>query len=204
MHGTDNNEMERRQVQSTPLTREGEIIMTTEHADQIGAVEAEIVVDGEGLTNVEVIIVPEGSVRREIIIQVANKTGIATEEAILFIEDSDEPLELDVVINEDPNAGKVHHVHRARKIEVSVHYQGNIKIKSFPPSARIQVVLEWAVSSECFNIDHAIAPEMELALHGETKELPKQAHIGRYVQHPHNELNLDLIRGVVPNGCELL
>jgi hypothetical protein len=44
---------------------------------------------------------------------------------------------------------------------------------------------------------------MELALHGQTKPLPKSAHIGRYVRHPHCELDFDLIRGVVPNGAAL-
>ena len=162
-----------------------------------------IIVDGEGLTDVEVIIIPHGSTGREILLAVAMKTGIAAEETILFIEDSDEPLELDVVINEDLAANSVHHVHRARRVEVAVHYQGSTKMKAFSPSTRVQVVLEWAAGHEGFNIDPAIAPEMELALHGETKELPKQSHIGRYVRHPHHELVLDLIRGIVPNGSEI-
>jgi hypothetical protein len=42
---------------------------------------------------------------------------------------------------------------------------------------------------------------MELALHGETAALPKDAHIGRYVRHPHHKLEFDLIRGIVPNGA---
>jgi len=158
-----------------------------------------IIVDGEGFTDVEVIVVPQGATGREILLGVAKKTGIEVEEAILFIEYRDEPLNLDIVIREDA-ARKVHHVHRARRIKVLVHYQNGTKEKVFPPSTRVQTVLDWAVGPEGFKIDPTIAPEMELALHSETTELQKQAHIGRYVRHPHHDLALDLIRGIVPNG----
>ena len=119
-----------------------------------------IIVDGEGLTDVEVIIVPQGSTGREVIVEVAKKTGIEVEEAILFIEDRDEPLDLDLVIREDA-AQKVHHVHRSRRIETLVHYQNGSKERAFSPSTRVQVVLDWAVGPEGFKIDPAIAPEME-------------------------------------------
>ncbi len=162
--------------------------------------ETKIIIDGEGLSDVEVMVIPEGSTGREVVRIIATKTGIGIDEALLFVEDSDEPLDLDLIIKEDQAAHTIHHVHRARRVNVSVHYQNKIKTEAFSPSTRIQVVLDWAVSPQGFNIDPAIAPEMELSLHGETKELPKQAHIGRYVRHPHHELSLDLIRGVVPNG----
>lgn len=160
-----------------------------------------IIVDGEGLTDVEVIIVPQGSTGREVIVEVAKKTGIEVEEAILFIEDRDEPLDLDLVIREDA-AQKVHHVHRSRRIETLVHYQNGSKERAFSPSTRVQVVLDWAVGPEGFKIDPAIAPEMELALHGQAAALQKNTHIGRYIRHPHHELAFDLIRGVVPNGSQ--
>jgi hypothetical protein len=69
------------------------------------------------------------------------------------------------------------------------------------PRRRIQRVLEWAVGTSGFGIDAAIAPEMELALHGQTAALPKDAHLGRYLRHPEHEVVLDLIRGVIPNGA---
>jgi hypothetical protein len=159
----------------------------------------QILVDGEGLRDLEVIIVPHGRTAREIVIAVGEKTGISAGETILFVEDFDEPVDLETAI-ENLKPQYVHHVHRVRSIQASVFYQGLMKEKAFSPSTRVQVVLEWAVGPEGFMIDPAIAPEMELALHGQTVELPKQAHIGRYVQHPKKELALDLIRGIVPNG----
>lgn len=161
----------------------------------------ELLVEGEGIADVETIRIPEGSAGREIVAAVALKGGFPAEEGILFVEDVEEPIDLTLVIAEDKCRGTVHHVHRARHVEVSVFYQGHHKGKRFSPSARVQRVLDWAVGPQGLNIDRAIAPEMELALHGSTTALPRNAHIGRFVRHPHHELALDLIRGIVPNGA---
>jgi len=168
-----------------------------------GRNEIEILVEGEGLAEVEAIRIPVGSAASEIVAAVAVKGGFPVEGAILFVEDCDEPIDLEIVVVDEEVSGKVHHVHRARKIEVGVFYQGRRIERRFAPSTRVQLVLDWAVSRDGFNIDPAVAPEMELALHGQTKPLPKSAHIGRYVRHPHCELDFDLIRGVVPNGAAL-
>lgn len=161
----------------------------------------EVIVEGEGLAEVETIRIPRGVAAREIVVAVAAKGGFPAEEGILFVEDSEEPLDLALIVVEETLARKVHHVHRARLIEVFVYFQDGHKEKRFPPSARVLRVLDWAVGTDGFNIDRAIAPEMELALHGKTMALPKDAHIGRYVKHPHHELAFDLIRGIVPNGA---
>lgn len=161
----------------------------------------EVIVEGDGLAEVEIVQIPEGSAAREIVAAVALKGGFATEDGRLFLEDVEEPLGLTTVITEKEVGGKVYHVHRLLKIEVVVFYQGHQMGKDFPPSVRVQRVLDWAVGPSGFKIDPVIAPEMELALHGQTKALPKNAHIGRYVRYPHREVTFDLIRGEVPNGA---
>jgi hypothetical protein len=162
--------------------------------------EIEVFVEGEGLTEVEAIRIPQGGLGREIVAAVAAKGGFPAEDGILFIEDVEEPVDLAVVVIEENCRGKVHHVHRARQVEVAVYYQSHDKDKRFSPSARVQRVLDWAVGPLGFNIDRAIAPEMELALHGSTTALPRDAHIGRFIRHPHHKVAFDLIRGTVPNG----
>jgi hypothetical protein len=164
--------------------------------------EIEIIVEGEGLPDIETIRIEEGGSGREIVAAVAVRGGFPAEEGLLFLEDGDEPLDIAIIVAEE-NSGKVHHVHRARHVEVSVFYQGRQIEKRFSPSTRVQRVLDWAVGPHGFKIDPAIAPEMELALHGTTKALPKEAHIGRYLHHPQQHLSFDLIRGVVPNGASL-
>jgi hypothetical protein len=162
----------------------------------------EIIVEGEGLLDVATIGVEEGSTGREIVAAVAVKGGFPAEEALLFIEDCEEPLDLNLIVATE-NIGRVHHVHRARHIEVSVFYQCRQIGKRFSPATRVQRVLDWVVSPQGLNIDKTIAPEMELALHGSTAALPKDAHIGRYLRYPQHCLSFDLIRGVVPNGASL-
>jgi hypothetical protein len=163
----------------------------------------EIMAEGEGLAEVEEIRIPEGSPARVIVAAIAAKGGYATEDALLFVEDCDEPLDLAIILSHDERERKVHHVHRALKIEVAVYYQSRHVTRHFPPSARVQRVLDWAVGRDGFNIDPVIAPEMELAFQSTGTALPKNAHIGRYVRHPHHKLALDLIRGIVPNGASL-
>ncbi|MFZ1991960.1 MAG: hypothetical protein WAW96_19570 [Alphaproteobacteria bacterium] len=160
----------------------------------------EILVDGEGLADVEVVPLPAGRPGIELIEVIAKRAGYPAAEALLFIEDEDEPLDIAAIVIGEEMAGRVHHVHRAREIKVTVNYQNPPKHKEFPPSARMQRVLDWATGPHGFKIDPALAPEMELALHGTQTALPKSAHIGRYAHGHEHKLDLDLIRGVVPNG----
>jgi hypothetical protein len=159
-----------------------------------------VLVEGEGLLEIETIRLSKGVPAERLIAAVAAKGGFPAGEAVLFVEDEDEPLDFAAVVIDEHMGERIHHVHRARHVEVTVFYQGREKNKSFRPSARVQRVLDWAVGRDGFNIDPAIAPEMELALHGQTVALPKSAHIGRFVHHPHHSVAFDLIRGVVPNG----
>lgn len=155
-----------------------------------------ILVEGEGLDDIISIKLPHCAVGHDLVAEIAIKINVLPEECHLFCEDEDKPRDLKAPICHD----RIHHVHRAQKIEVSICYMGEVETKKFPPSARVQKVLDWAVSKKGFKIDPAIAPEMELSLEGKNTPLPKNAHIGRFVKHPCHELKLDLIRGVVPNG----
>lgn len=162
----------------------------------------QILVDGEGLTELYAVDIPDGTVIREVVVEVAAKGGFSPEEAFLFVEDDGTPIELDIVVDENYDRRRVHHVHRAKTIEVVVNYARDKKAKHFPPSARVEGVLIWAIGPDGFNIDPAIAPEMELALEGQTEELPGTAHIGRYVWHHRHCLELTLIRGEIMNGAK--
>lgn len=171
---------------------------TKTNVDNVHYIEA--FVEGEGFANVEIINLPNGSRVRDLVVAVVQKKGGVAEEMLVFEEDVDEPLNFELELKKGP-ASPVHHVHRARKVDVVVHYLNKTKEKAFSPSTRVQKLLDWVVGPGGFSVDPTIAPEMEVALRGETKELPREAHIGRYVQHPHHRFELDLIRGVIPNGA---
>ncbi len=160
----------------------------------------ELLMEGEGLADVEVIRLAPGSTAREIVVAAAAKGGFDPEEAVLFVEDGEEPIELVTVILEE-HRGRVHHVHRLHHVEAEVFYKDGKIERRFRPSARIHRVLDWAVGPEGFKIDPPLRPEMELALHGTTTALPKNAHIGRFARRDQPRVKFDLIRGIIPNGA---
>jgi len=162
--------------------------------------DVEMFVEGEGADGIEVICIKAGSPKRVIVEQFAGRHGLPVEDALLFVEDEDQSLDLAGIITEEIDVRRPHHVHRVERVDVRVFYKDAECSKSFGPSTRVQKVLDWAVSAQAFKIDPVIAPEMELALHGQEKALPKDAHIGRFVAHKQHSLSLDLIRGIVPNG----
>ena len=65
----------------------------------------EIIVEGEGLADVETIRIPEGSTAREIVAAVALQGGFPTEEGNLFEEDGEEPMDLAAVVAEEKVSG---------------------------------------------------------------------------------------------------
>jgi len=157
-----------------------------------------ILVDGEGLAEVEVVEVPLGGSLKDVVVRIAEKAGANHEEFAIFIEDEGEPLDVTILVHEHAHQRKVHHVHRCKEIKVTVNYQAVPEHHRFPPATRIEKVLHWAVKK--FKIDPTIAPEMALALTGTVNELPGGAHIGRYAKHDHCSVELDLIRGDIHQG----
>ena len=72
--------------------------------------EIEVILEGEGLADVEAIRIPEGSPAREIVAAVARRGGFPAEEGVFFVEDGEEPLDLAVVMTPEKVSGKMHHV----------------------------------------------------------------------------------------------
>ena len=133
----------------------------------------------------------------EIISTVAAKHGCSVEEFVLIREGEDEPLPPDMRIDADYPHRRRHHVHYASKVRVTVYYQGNGQEHEFKRNATVRNVLVWAIKQ--YNIDAALATELELSIQGEGKELPEDMHIG-HLAGRHHELALDMIRGHISNG----
>ena len=160
----------------------------------------EVLCEGEGLSDVELFHLSSGTPALELVRLVAARGGFAVEEALLFVEGADEPVELVGLLIDEHFQSRAHHVHRVRRLNVEVSYQDEPKDHPFSPASTIQRVLDWAMGPQGFKIDPSIAPEMELALDGSEKPLPRHAHLGRFAHYPSHELRLDLIRGKIPNG----
>ena len=104
-----------------------------------------IVSGGPGVGLVEVL-VPRGASVRLLIETVATRGGHSVEESFVFLDDADEPLALDVTVDDGHPHHKRHHVHRHRQVEVIVNYGDGRAQGRFSPATRVDRVLRWAVA----------------------------------------------------------
>lgn len=162
----------------------------------------DVFIDGQRLTDVQVIAIPAASNARAIAIEAAKLIGVEPETLFVFNEDAEAPLDPDAKLEGADDPGMTHHVHQAKKVTVKVNYLSDQKQRSFSPATRIQLVLDWAVGLDGFGVDPTIAPEMELALSDNAaEEVPHSAHLGRYAGGKEHEVEFDLVRGIIPNGA---
>lgn len=186
-------EVDLEDVQNNPCSGSTNNDRAIGHTDYV-----EIAFEGEGIVAVEAVQITLGSSVRTIVACAAAKAGYAEEDALLFIEDDPRPIRLELIVSDTYPHRRKHHVHRVREIEVVVHYMSRSIERRYPPSAKVDTVLAWALRE--YGIDAAIAPEFELAAVGSTEELSGSSHIGGLIHHPCHRLELNLIRGVIPNG----
>lgn len=142
--------------------------------------------EGEDPTLVEV---EAGSRVRELAV-----VSEGEEACLIFIEEGEEPLDLDITIEE---AGIHHHrhVHRGhcRKVEVHVRYNGETHSRHFSPAATVARVFAWAVGPESFDLTPEQQAEHMLALPGADHGLDGGVHIGSVVTKGTCEVVLDLL-----------
>jgi hypothetical protein len=128
----------------------------------------------------------------------AGLKGGPDEKLLLFIEDVEEPLEHDRKVCECEIRHRHHvHCHPCRSIKVDVFYNGD-KHATFPPSAKVARVLEWAVKA--FKLTPAEAADKILTLKSSEDELPLDAHIGSFAKPHECAVNLCLTAPVEVNG----
>ena len=125
--------------------------------------------------------------------------GKANEEILVFLEDSDEPVEHHRHIGECEIRHRHHvHCHHCHRIKVSVFYNAE-KHESFPPSAKVERVLKWAI--EAFKLTPADAADKILVLKSDPKEeLPFDAHIGSFAKPQQCTVDLCLTAPIEVQG----
>lgn len=125
--------------------------------------------------------------------------GEPHEEILVFLEDSDEPVEHHRKLSECEIRHRNHvHCHRCHRIKVSVFYNEE-KHESFPPSAKVKRVLNWAIKA--FKLTPAEAADKILVLKDNANdELDPNAHIGSYAKPHQCAVELCLTAPVEVNG----
>ena len=99
----------------------------------------------------------------------------------LFLGDSEEPLALDITISEIRSERYTHvHATHCLKIDVTVEYAGRSRAHSFPPTAKVKAVRDWAVTQ--FAISPEERPKFGIFLPDETEPLSETRRIGTLIQ----------------------
>lgn len=150
-----------------------------------------------GYAEEQVVELELGSRVTTILETVAVERDCDIEELILAREGEGEPLASNIVIDANYPHKRRHHVHHLGEIKVTVYYQMGQHTRTFKRFEAVKDVLSWAIT--VFDIDSSLATEFELVRHGQEEELPAPEHIGHLVGK-NCELELDLVRGVIPNG----
>lgn len=121
--------------------------------------------------------------------------------ALLFIEDAEEPAELTARLRDlaGPKGLKVH-VHRCRRIEVGVTFNGTTKEHKFAPSATVARAKRWA-TEKAFPMSPEEAAEHSLQITGSMDRPSPGTHLGTLAAHPHCQVRFDLVPNERVNGA---
>lgn len=154
----------------------------------------QVFLQGEGISKTKLVeIPPDGTIQA--VIEAASEHGLPlepNETAVVMLEDSDDTIESNVNIQDTAIKHRCHiHVHRCRKVTVTVRFNGVQHERPFPPSATIKRITRWATRK--FGLDDVDAPDHALQICN-TQDRPEETvHVGTLVQHPHCQICFDLV-----------
>lgn len=122
-------------------------------------------------------------------------------DALLFIEDEDEPIDERVLLKDRATAkGLKVHIHRCRHVEVTVTFNGETVQRRFPPSATVSRVKRWAAEKK-FGMSEEEAGEHALQIAGTHDRPAPGTHIGALTDGKVCFLAFDLVPDERINGA---
>lgn len=136
----------------------------------------------EGNRRIELIEIDPDVPIREIIVA-AIRAGMPDDyrsEAVVFGNEHEEPLDVATTLTAAGIRDKHRvHVHRCRRVEVTLHFNDVIVVQSFPPSTTIERVKRFFVQK--INMSAVDATEHVLQLCGSTDRPEPDQHLGAQV-----------------------
>lgn len=163
----------------------------------------QVFIQGEGVHDIRVLELPADATVRDLV-AAAVARGFLTAgdgKAAVFIEDADDALSPGATL---AAAGINHqgsvHVHRCKKVVVTVHFNGAQKSHAFGPGATVHRVKQWAVGKKGFDLAPVDAAEHVLQATGGTERPDEDVHIGVLVHAPNCALEFDLVAKVRVEG----
>lgn len=119
------------------------------------------------------------------------KEDVIDEELFLFKEDGDDVIEAHLsLMKAEIGRGTKLHVHRHRRILVTVNYSDKSPSKEFTPGTTVRRVKEWAEKEFGIKDDDTI--EYALQLCGSQVKPPESTHVGTLVKGECRDLCFDL------------
>lgn len=152
----------------------------------------EVFAQGEGKRTVEVLEVPEDGTVRDLL-KAAKEKGLQEEDDVVVLaEDAEDVLDVDRPLKEAGIGRHAHvHIHRSRRVDVTVHYNGAAFELSVPPSLRVKQVFRRAVAH--FKLSPTDAKEHVLQICGTTEQPEEDTHIGTLATHPDASVCFNLV-----------
>lgn len=155
---------------------------------------------GEGVTEIEHLEIEPDSTFADIKARLIAKHGCA-HDALLFLEDEDDPLDDAVKVKErDTGKGLKLHLNRCRQIAVSVCYNGETIDRKFAPGATVARVKRWAAERK-FGMSDEEAGEHVLQIAGTHERPAPGTHIGTLANRQSCTLAFDLVADERVNGA---
>lgn len=173
--------------------------MTTKTDEKKNAAqELELFVQGEGLGGIRLIKAdPESTFQRLIAVLAADAGGgfaaaAASGQLTVMVEDSDKEVSSDISLKKAGVRSRQRvHIHRCRKVKVSVNFNGETAVDDFPPSTTVGKVKKWA--DRKFDIDKVDATEHALQLCGTAERPDEDLHIGSLTNGTSCNVCFDLV-----------
>lgn len=116
---------------------------------------------------------------RELAEQLFKESG-----AEVWLEDEDSALDGDLTLDQAGIKDRGHvHVSKCRRVEVTVRYAGESKVKSFAPSATVARVFQWATGKKAFDLTPTERAKHTLGICGSVTQPDKSEHVGSIAEH---------------------
>ena len=153
-------------------------------------------VQGEGIPDVVLVRIEEDETVRALLkaVGASGAAGTDADTVVVLLEDTDESLALDSDLQ---TAGIGHrsqvHVHRCRKVAISINFQGEQRSRTFSPAATVDRVHRWATGKQGFDLAKGDAADHALQVCNRAGRPGDDIHIGTLVTHPTCEICFDLV-----------
>jgi hypothetical protein len=160
--------------------------------------ELQVFVQGEGLGEIRLVKASSNTTVDGLIQEIAAKFGgefaaaVAGGGMTVTLEDDDKVIRLTESLEKAGIRDRSRvHIHRCRKVKVSVNFNEKTATDDFPPSTTVGKVKKWA--DKKFDIDKIDATEHALQLCGTSERPDEDRHIGTLTNHASCSVCFDLV-----------